>query len=71
MRQPIDQAVEEVNNYIRQLGQERVIVFDAAKILSQTNGQIRQEYSFDTLHLNEKGYKVLNQELIAILKSLE
>jgi lysophospholipase L1-like esterase len=63
----IDQAIEEINHYIRTLGQDRVIVFDAAEILSDTRGQLRREYRLDELHLNEAGYEALNLELTPIL----
>jgi lysophospholipase L1-like esterase len=67
----IDKAVVEVNHAIRQWGQDKVIVFDTAKLLSNANGKVRQEYRFDELHLNEQGYQALNRELISILKRLE
>ena len=64
-------AIEEVNHFIRNLEQDQVIIFDAAAILLDTNGQMRQEYGFDELHLNEAGYEALNLELVKILNSLE
>jgi lysophospholipase L1-like esterase len=67
----VDYAVEEVNNYIRGLAQNHVIVFDTAKILADTNGQIKQEYSFDELHLNAAGYQTLNPDLIEILENIK
>ena len=67
----VDKAIREVNEFIRTLEQDRVLVFDTANLLLDTNDHMKQEYSFDTLHLNARGYDVLNQELIPILKSLE
>lgn len=66
----INKAIDEVNNYIPNLTQDQVILFDAAAILSDTNGQMKREFSLDELHLNQEGYEALNLELIKILKDL-
>jgi len=67
----IGKSVEEVNAFIQALSREGVIIFDAAKILSDDTGKLKQQYSFDTLHLNEQGYQALNAEFIKILEELE
>ncbi len=64
----IEKAVEEVNDRLRALASDRVIVLDAWKLLEQ-NGQLREGYGVDTLHLNAAGYAVLNAELVKILKA--
>ena len=61
----IDKAVVEVNDYIRNQSGEKVIIFDAASILSDANGKMKQEFGRDELHLNEQGYQALNLELDA------
>ena len=60
-----------MNAFIQALSREGVIIFDAAKILSDDTGKLKQQYSFDTLHLNEQGYQALNAEFIKILEELE
>lgn len=66
----IENSRQEVNDFIRSLSSERVIVLDAETILADDKGRIKQDYSFDTLHLNDAGYRVLNVELIEILDGL-
>ena len=67
----IEQSRQEVNQFIRDLSSDRVIVLDAEPLLADDKGKMKQEYSFDTLHLNEAGYRVLNLELTRILASLK
>ncbi|MFT3893649.1 MAG: GDSL-type esterase/lipase family protein [Anaerolineales bacterium] len=67
----IYQAIDEVNSFLRSLQNERVLVFDAANIISNTDGNTKLEYSLDLLHLNTNGYETLNFELIKILQSLQ
>lgn len=67
----IEKSVEEVNAFIQSLSKEGVIILDAAKILSDDRGKLQQQYSFDTLHLNEQGYQAINAEFIKILERLE
>lgn len=66
----IEQSRQEVNEFIRNLSSDRVIVLDAEPLLTDDKGKIKQEYSFDTLHLDEAGYQALNLELTRILASL-
>ena len=66
----VNLAIEEVNTYIKSLASENVIIFDPFSILLDEKGVVKREYSKDELHLNEKGYEVLNQEFIQFLNSL-
>ena len=67
----LDRAIVEVNEFIRSLKSDRVgdrvIILDAAALLADENGKVRQIYSRDFLHLNENGYTILNTELLKIL----
>ena len=54
-----DQAVAVINQFIKKLGDTQITVVDVAKQLTN-NGKLESEYSLDTLHMNNKGYKVLN-----------
>jgi lysophospholipase L1-like esterase len=63
----VDRAIIEVNQYIKSLEGDRVIILDAASLLADEGGKIRQIYSLDFLHLNNNGYTMLNDELSKIL----
>lgn len=63
----VDRAIIEVNEFIRSLKSDRVIILDAAAFLADENGKVRQIYSRDLLHLNDNGYTILNNELSKIL----
>lgn len=67
----IEQSRQEVNEFIRNLSSDRVIVLDAESLLADDKGKIKQDYSFDTLHLNDAGYQALNLELTRILDSIK
>jgi len=59
----IDSAVVNINNWIKTIENEQVIILDATTSL--TNGsKTDKEYSLDTLHLNKTGYDILNDLLI-------
>ncbi len=45
-----------------------VLILDAYSLLAQ-NGQVQSNYVRDTLHINEKGYQALNQELTHVLST--
>ncbi|MBD1933120.1 SGNH/GDSL hydrolase family protein [Trichocoleus sp. FACHB-69] len=64
----IAQAVSEVNAYLYSLKAKDVLILDAYSLLAQ-NGQVQSNYVRDTLHLNERGYKALNQELTHVLST--
>jgi lysophospholipase L1-like esterase len=64
----IAQAVMEVNAYLYSLKASNVFILDAYSLLAQ-NGQVQSNYVRDTLHINEKGYQALNQELTQVLST--
>jgi hypothetical protein len=45
-----------------------VLILDAYSLLAK-NGQVQSNYVDDTLHINERGYKALNQELTHVLST--
>jgi lysophospholipase L1-like esterase len=63
----VDRAIIEVNHFIKSLKSDRVIILDAATLLADERGKVRQIYQRDFLHLNESGYTMLNKELSKIL----
>lgn len=64
----VDRAVVEVNSYIYSLQAPNVIIFDSYSLLNQTQ---KNKYYRDSLHLNSKGYEILNKELTKVLIQLK
>jgi len=67
----VAEAIIEVNKYITTLQNENVMIYDTTAILADQSGQVRAEYSYDFLHLNENGYQVLNDGLGKLLLKIE
>ncbi len=63
----IAQTVKETNAYIATLADNKTIVFDTFAILADRQGMMLQKYRTDELHLNEKGYMILNEELVRLI----
>jgi len=63
----IDQAVGEVNEDLKSLASEKVVVFDAYSVL-QSGGHVPGDLAVDTLHVNGKAYERLNRELAKLLE---
>ena len=64
----IKQDIMAVNNYIKTLGQDAVIL-DAYDLL-KAQGENSPQYYQDLLHLSDRGYQLLNQELSELLAKL-
>ena len=62
------QDINQVNNYIRTLEPE-VLILDADKLLTTQAENISQYYR-DLLHLNRQGYQLLNQQLENVLTQI-
>ncbi|MCI5212035.1 MAG: hypothetical protein D3910_25380 [Candidatus Electrothrix sp. ATG2] len=60
----------EANAFIFSLQTKNVFVFDAYSLLVGEDGKIHPQYSLDLLHLNQEGYRVLNQELERFIANL-
>jgi lysophospholipase L1-like esterase len=60
-------AINDVNDYIKTLARDRVIVFDSSQVLANSQGIVDPKYSRDLLHINSEGYAALNQEVTGIL----
>lgn len=60
-------AINDVNNYIKTLASDRVIVFDSSQVLANSQGIVDPKYSQDFLHINSEGYAALNQAIAGIL----
>ena len=61
----LQQSINEVNQYLKTLG-DRIILLDAYSLLLSKDPQ-KIEYYKDLLHLNRRGYELLNRELEKIL----
>lgn len=64
----IDRAITEVNAYIYSLQAPDVIILDSYSLLNQNQ---KNKYYRDSLHLNSKGYEILNKELTKVLIQLK
>ena len=62
----ISQAVDEVNAYLRSLKAKNVLILDAYSLLVEKE-RVKSNYVYDTLHINQRGYERLNQELTKVL----
>jgi lysophospholipase L1-like esterase len=63
----MENAINTINQFIRTSDKfQSIMILDAAQIL-QNQGKIKPEYARDLLHLNQKGYDRLNQELVKFL----
>jgi lysophospholipase L1-like esterase len=65
----IEEAQEEVNDFLHTLAGEGIIVLDTAPILADGQGVLRRKYSRDLLHLTEAGYQALNAALVPVLET--
>ena len=65
----LQQSINEVNQYLKTLG-DRVILLDAYSLLDNKD-RYEIKYYKDLLHLNRRGYELLNQELEKILIEVE
>jgi lysophospholipase L1-like esterase len=63
----VEVAINEVNDFIRTLPSQNVILLDAYEILVDENGHTQSEYVLDFLHINPAGYQQLNHSLASIL----
>lgn len=68
----IDQAVVEMNDYLKTVsnGQD-VLIFDGFALIAEaTTESGRSDYYKDELHFTQLGYDLLNEPLMALLRSL-
>lgn len=64
-------GIDLVNETIRSLAGDRVLVLDAYGLLVDKNSRLQDQYAADYLHINEVGYQMLNEALINLLKERE
>jgi lysophospholipase L1-like esterase len=66
----VEAAVREVNAFLPQLTNDKVILLDANSALEAGPGQIRHEFQLDYLHLTAAGYAALSAQLVPLVSSL-
>lgn len=60
----LNPSIVKLNDSIRQIAQRHEFeLVDLHPLFSDESGQLKKEYTYDDLHLNDKGYAVLNAEL--------
>ncbi len=59
-----------MNDFIRSLEAEDVIIFDSFGLLSADDGYGHPAYYRDELHLSVRGYSILNHHLEPLLQTL-
>ncbi|MEO1402670.1 MAG: GDSL-type esterase/lipase family protein [Cyanobacteria bacterium J06635_1] len=64
-------AVDEINDYITTLADDKVIVFDGFAVLANDQGLMQKVHRKDELHFNRQGYQLLNQAFVDLLGTLE
>ncbi|RMH73400.1 MAG: SGNH/GDSL hydrolase family protein [Cyanobacteria bacterium J007] len=67
----IEKATIEVNDYIKTLAGENVVVFDTFTVFADDRGLMFADYRKDELHVNDRGYAQLNRELLQLLDRLK
>ncbi len=65
---PIIEGIAQVNEYIKTLASDDILIFDSYDLLLGEDLKINPAYSSDWLHLNAAGYKHLNSHLSEFLK---
>jgi lysophospholipase L1-like esterase len=64
-------AIKQLNTYIATLADDKTIVFDTYALLADRRGLMLPQYQSDELHINQQGYKILNQELARQLAKID
>lgn len=65
-REDIRLGVREVNDHLGKLNSKDLVVFDCDEVFLR-NGKMNREYLRDTLHINSRGYEVLNSVLEPVI----
>lgn len=65
----LQHSINEVNQYLKSLS-DRAILFDTYDLLNAEDPD-KIEYYKDLLHINRRGYELLNQELEKILRKVQ
>jgi lysophospholipase L1-like esterase len=66
----VEPAVRAVNEFLRTLAGDNVVIFDANSLLADGGGRMRRGYQVDYLHVSSSGYAALNERLTPLVSSL-
>ena len=62
-------VIKEMNKEIKRICSEKNVTFmDVYDLLADGDGNLKEEYSYDGLHLSNEGYKVITKEVMKVLK---
>jgi lysophospholipase L1-like esterase len=65
----IEAAVVAVNEQVRGMAGEGIVMFDTTPVLAASDGHVRPQYAADALHVNRAGYDALNEALIPLIQA--
>jgi len=68
--EPVYWAIAEVNEFMRTLTTDRVVLFDANPILTTPTGVVKRPFQTDYLHESEAAYRALNEHLVPLVRRL-
>lgn len=60
-------GIERVNSAIRAMAAPDVLIFDSSAVLAANDGFVAEGYRLDLLHINQAGYRALNEALGPLL----
>lgn len=66
----IENAINEVNEYINQINRSNTFIINCNKIFIDDNNKIQTDYYKDTIHMNQKAYIELNTIVEPVLNSI-
>jgi lysophospholipase L1-like esterase len=66
----VNADIRRVNDGIHSMSGDGVFVLDAHALLQDARGLLPERHAADWLHLNSKGYAVLNLELVRLLSEI-
>jgi len=69
--QPIIEAIDIINKHIKSLKFENTFVFDSFGLLVGKERKVDVRYSHDWLHINQAGYRHLNQNLEKFVNKMQ
>lgn len=64
-----NETIKSMNKEIKEICSEKNVTYmDVYDLLADGEGNLKEEYSYDGLHLSNEGYKVITKEVMKVLK---
>lgn len=64
-----NETIKDINSRLERLSQSNLFTFlDLTEILIDKKGRLSKEYTYDGLHLNAKGFEVVSESILKLLK---